>query len=308
MSNNGHISGLHTEQVNTTTVDIDTLTTVDMLRRINDLDVMVPVRVRDELESIAAAVDLVVERFMDGGRLIYVGAGTSARLGWMDAAECPPTYGVAPDKVTCVMAGGNDAVFSPAEDAEDHEEYAVRDLKAFGLTSADVVMAIASSGRTPYCIGALRYAGELGAGRIALSCNKGAVMSRYAEVAIEVDTGPEAIMGSTRMKGGTAQKLVLNMISTTSMIKTGRVYKNLMVGTRGVNCKLSDRVIRIFSEATGNGDAAHARQVLEAAGGSVKSAIVMELTGTGYDAAVDALDRAGGFVREALRLLSSDEH
>jgi N-acetylmuramic acid 6-phosphate etherase len=298
---------LHTEQVNPATADLDTLSTLDMVRRMNQLDCAVPFSVGEAAEAIAQAVDLVADRLRAGGRLVYVGAGTSGRLGFMDAAECPPTFGVAPDRVSCIIAGGRDAVFQAKERVEDDAVQAGLDLAAFGLSPADVVLALASSGRTPYCIGALQYAAGIKAARIALSCNKPARLSAYAEVAIEIDSGAEAIMGSTRLKAGTAQKMVLNMISTLAMLRCGHVYKNLMVNVRGFNTKLNNRMLRIFAAATGNPDLAAAEQRLAEADGSLKTAIVMELAGVARQQAEDALARQDGFVRAALIQLQQSE-
>jgi N-acetylmuramic acid 6-phosphate etherase len=295
---------LRTEHVHPLTSELDQLDTLAMVRLMNQLDHEVPVRVREAGESIARAVERVVKGFKSGGRLVYVGAGTSARIGFMDAAECPPTFGVPQDQVTCIMAGGREAVFQAKEQVEDHPEQAAKDLAAFGLRQADVVMAITSSGRTPYCIGALQYASSIGAGRIGLSCNKNARLSPYAEVAIEVDTGPEALMGSTRLKAGTAQKMVLNMVSTLSMVRMGYVYKNLMVNVKGFNTKLSSRMLRIFAEATGNTDPVRAKHLLEQAG-SLKTAIVMELSGATQEQAEEALEQNTGFVRNTLEDLLS---
>lgn len=294
---------LHTEQVNPLTADLDSLGTEDMVRLMNRLDQEVPVRVGEAAAAIARAIDLVVSRFKAGGRLVYTGAGTSGRLGFMDAAECPPTFGVAPDQVTCVMAGGRDAVFKARELAEDDTDQAKNDLIAFGLKTQDVVLAIASSGRTPYCIGALQYAASIGAGTVSLSCNQNARLSQFAEVAIEIDSGPEAVMGSTRLKAGTAQKLVLNMISTLAMVRMGHVYKNLMVNVRGFNTKLSNRMLRIFAEATGNRDPERARSLLAETDGSLKLAIVMELSGATQAQAREALEAHDGYVRAALQSL-----
>jgi N-acetylmuramic acid 6-phosphate etherase len=294
---------LQTEQVNPLTADLDSLDTEAMVRLMNRLDQEVPVRVGAEAATIARAIDLVVSRFKTGGRLVYTGAGTSGRLGFMDAAECPPTFGVAPDQVTCVMAGGREAVFKARELTEDDADQAKNDLTAFGLKSRDVVLAIASSGRTPYCIGALQYAASIGAGTIALSCNKNARLSQFADVAIEVESGPETVMGSTRLKAGTAQKLVLNTISTLSMVRMGHVYKNLMVNVRGFNTKLKSRMLRIFAEATGNRDPERARSLLAETDGSLKLAIVMELSGSSLEQAAEALKAHGGYVRDALKSL-----
>jgi N-acetylmuramic acid 6-phosphate etherase len=266
----------------------------------NTLDQDVPRQVGAEAETIARAIDLVVAHLRIGGRLIYAGAGTSGRLGILDASECPPTFGVSPDLISGIIAGGQEAIFRAMEGVEDDEDQAANDLAARSLTSRDVVLAIASSGRTPYCVGALQYAAQVGAGRISLSCNKQARLSAFAEVAIEVDSGPEVITGSTRLKAGTAQKLVLNMISTLSMVQLGHVYKNLMVGTRGINVKLDHRVLRLFMEATGTSDPKRAHQLLAEADGSLKTAIVAELAGVGVVLANQALAAENGHVRNAL--------
>lgn len=298
---------LRTEQSNPLSADLDILSTREMVRLMNSLDQEVPRQVGAETESIARAVDLVVARLRNGGRLIYAGAGTSGRLGILDASECPPTFGVSPDLVSGIIAGGQEAIFRAMEGVEDDEKQAANDLAARSLTSRDVVLAIASSGRTPYCIGALQYAAQVGAGRISLSCNKHARLSEFAEVAIEVDSGPEIITGSTRLKAGTAQKLVLNMISTLSMVQLGHVYKNLMVGTRGINVKLDHRVLRLFMEATGNKDPKQARQRLAEADGSLKTAIVAELAGVGVDEAARTLQAENGRVRNALARLGQKQ-
>lgn len=295
---------LRTEQSNPLTADLDTLSTLDMVRRMNTLDQEVPRQVGAETVPIARAIDLVVARLRTGGRLIYAGAGTSGRLGILDASECPPTFGVSPELISGIIAGGQEAIFRAMEGVEDDEDQAANDLAARSLTARDVVLAIASSGRTPYCIGALKYAAQIGAGRISLSCNKHARLSEFAEVAIEVDSGPETITGSTRLKAGTAQKLVLNMISTLSMVQLGHVYKNLMVGTRGINVKLDHRVLRLFTEATGNADLKHARSLLAEADGSLKTAIVAELAGVGVGEAAQALLSENGHVRNALSRLA----
>ncbi|MEA4890654.1 MAG: N-acetylmuramic acid 6-phosphate etherase [Clostridiaceae bacterium] len=298
---------LQTEQINPLTRNLDTMSTLEMVQTMNRLDREVPQKVGEEAAAIAQAIDMVVYHFKAGGRLIYAGAGTSGRLGILDASECPPTFGVSPDLVSGIIAGGQDAVFKAMEGVEDREEQAVADLEARRLSAKDVVLAIASSGRTPYCIGALKYAAITGAGRIALSCNKHALLSRYAEIVIEVESGPEIIMGSTRLKAGTAQKMVLNMISSLSMVKMGHVYQNLMVGTRGINQKLSRRVLRIFTEATGNPDLEHAARMLEAAGGVIKTAIVMELMSVSRKIAEQALQNTNGYVRQALLYISGQQ-
>jgi N-acetylmuramic acid 6-phosphate etherase len=298
-----NLSLLRTEESNPLSADLDMLSTLDMVRLMNTLDQDVPRQVGAEAETIARAIDLVVAHLRIGGRLIYAGAGTSGRLGILDASECPPTFGVSPDLISGIIAGGQEAIFRAMEGVEDDEDQAANDLAVRSLTSRDVVLAIASSGRTPYCVGALQYAAQVGAGRISLSCNKQARLSAFAEVAIEVDSGPEVITGSTRLKAGTAQKLVLNMISTLSMVQLGHVYKNLMVGTRGINVKLDHRVLRLFMEATGTSDPKRAHQLLAEADGSLKTAIVAELAGVGVVLANQALAAENGHVRNALMRL-----
>lgn len=270
---------LHTEQRNPKTCGIGNMDTLSILERINDEDQTVAVAVRKALGAVAQAVELIVPRMRQGGRIVYVGAGTSGRLGFMDAAECGPTYGVSIDTVTCVMAGGREAVFDPKEANEDDANQAKEDLKAWGLKPLDTVVAVAASGRTPYCIGALDYAREIEAGAVSISCNADAIMSGHAQVAVEADTGSEVIMGSTRMKAGTAQKMIMNMLSTTVMVKLGRTYDNLMVCLNANNQKIGNRVIRLFNEAAGLDSAEHAKEMLSAAGGKLTLALLMEKTG-----------------------------
>ncbi len=283
------ISLLHTEQRNPETQKIDCVSTREMLEMINREDQKVAGCVHAVLDDVARAVDIIVPRMRKGGRIVYVGAGTSGRLGYLDASECPPTYGVSPEIVSCVMAGGRDAVFSAREGVEDCPVQAVEDLKAHGLTTLDTVVAVSASGRTPYCVGALDYAREIGAGAIAVSCNKDSVMGRHADISIEPDTGAEAIMGSTRMKAGTAQKMILNMISTSVMVQMGRTCGNLMVCLHCKNEKISNRIIRLFQEATGCKDAAHASDMIARAQGDTAVAVLMERTGCSYEAALLAM-------------------
>lgn len=299
------IATLRTEQRNPETRGIAALPTLDMLRMINDLDQTVALAVRQALPQIARAVELVVDGLARGGRLVYVGAGTSGRLGFMDAAECGPTYGV--DSVRCVMAGGRDAVFQAQERLEDEERLAAKDLRAFGLTAADVVVAAAASGRTPYCIAALDYAARIGAGRVSISCNPGAVLSEHAQIGIEVDTGPEAIMGSTRMKAGTAQKLVMNMISTAAMIRLGRTYDNLMIKLDCKNQKGRNRAERLLMEAVGWEDPDHAKAALDRADGSVEVAALMALAGVTAARAREALAACGEHFQDALAWLAAGQ-
>lgn len=295
---------LTTEKINPGTEEIDTWDTEQVLQCINQLDQEVPMKVAQAIPQITTAVEYILERFNKGGRLVYVGAGTSGRIGNMDAVECPPTYGIARDRISALIAGGKDALVNANEGIEDSAERAANDLKEFGLKERDVVLVIASSGRTPYCVGALKYATAIGAGTVSLACNLLAVISRHAQVAIEVDTGPEAIMGSTRMKGGTAQKLVLNMISTSIMIRTGKVYRNLMVNIQGTNEKLRKRVKHIVKLATGLQDEAAVDELLLRADDNLKVAITMALGKVDAAQALEALREHDGYVRRALGSLS----
>ena len=280
--------------------DLDTLSVPEILQIMNQEDRCVAVAVTQELPHTAEAIELIFGRFKTGGRLIYVGAGTSGRLGVLDAAECPPTFGVPDTMVQGVIAGGPRALVSSAEAVEDQEEAGSTDLAARGCCETDAVVAISASGRTPYCIGALRYAAQVGAARIALVCNTDSPMSKEAEVTIAPIVGPEVIMGSTRLKAGTAQKMVLNMLSTVSMIKMGKVYGNLMVDLNPTNNKLIDRARRIVMLATG-ADNSQATRALTACGYDAKVAIVMILTGSTPKRARELLTAANGFVRAAVK-------
>ena len=270
---------LHTEQRNMDTVNIADVSTLEMVEMINREDQKVALAVKAVLKDVAAAVELIAPRIRKGGRAVYMGAGTSARIGFMDAAECPPTYGVPAETFSAIMAGGREAVFAPKDNKEDDMELAVQDLKAFGLTELDTVIAAAASGRTPYCISALDYARSIGAGAVAISCNPGSAMAAHADVAIEPDTGAEAILGSTRMKAGTAQKMVMNMLSTAVMIRCGRTCSNLMVCLKANNVKIRNRVIRLFKEASGCEDEAHILDMLAAADNQLDVALLMEKSG-----------------------------
>lgn len=295
------VSQLHTEQRNPNTIGIDRMSTAEILQKINDEDRTVAEKVREALPQVEKAVDLLVERMRTGGRMVYVGAGTSGRLGFMDAAECPPTYGVS-DRVACIMAGGQDAVFAAKESVEDDAVRAGQDLADWGLTEKDTVVAAAASGRTPYCIGALDYARSIGAGAICIVCNPNSEMAPHAQVAIEVDTGCEVIMGSTRMKAGTAQKMIMNMLSTTVMIRLGRTCDNLMVCLHAKNEKLINRVVRLYLEATGETDSARAEEALRAAHGRLDVAVLMQKTGADYEKAAQAMDERGDFGWALLKL------
>lgn len=293
-----------TEGRNNRTMDLDEFTVHELLTAMNDEDRLVPDAVRRVLPAVERTVDLAVSALRSGGRLIYQGAGTSGRLGVLDAAECPPTFGVSPGVVLGVLAGGDAAMFRSEEGAEDSAERGRDDLAALGLTAADVVIGIAASGRTPYVLGGLDYARSVGASTVALSCNPGAAISAHAEVAIEIDNGPEVLTGSTRLKAGTSQKLVLNMISTAAMVRTGKAFSNLMVDVAPSNVKLADRVVRIIGEATGCDEAA-ARAAADAAGGHAKTAIVMILADVDAPTARARLAAADGFVRAAIRSTES---
>ena len=300
-SNDKVIATLRTEQRSQETTGIASLPTLGILEKINDMDQTVAPAVRKVLSQAVPAVELIAEKIKAGGRLVYVGAGTSGRLGFMDAAECAPTYGT--DRVCCVMAGGREAVFRAQEAREDESYLAVNDLKSMELSSSDVVFAIAASGRTPYCIAALDYAAEIGAASISLSCNRDAVMSRHAKISIELETGPEVVMGSTRMKAGTAEKMVMNMISTAVMIRLGRTYDNLMIKLDCKNRKGRNRAARLFLEATGGDNIAYARKALETSGGSLEIAVLVELTGATVDQAKEALEKFNNHFSNALNWL-----
>ncbi|RDI69131.1 N-acetylmuramic acid 6-phosphate etherase [Nocardia pseudobrasiliensis] len=291
---------LTTEAVDPSTVDLDTMPVERLLRTMNAADTSVAPAVAQAIPQIARAVERVVAARRTGGRMLYVGAGTSGRIGVLDASECPPTFGTDPGEVLGIIAGGPTALTRSVEGAEDDAERAAVDLAAVELNATDVVIALAASGRTPYAIGALRYARSVGAGTVAVSCNRGAEMSTDADIAIEIATGPEVLTGSTRLKAGTAQKLVCNMISTAVMVRSGKVYGNLMVDLNPSNVKLRDRARRIVSEATGV-DTAAAAALLDAADGHSKTAIVMQLTGVDAEQARRLLRDAHGFVRTAVR-------
>ena len=295
------IKDLITEGRNPRTLDLDVLTTEEILLLINEEDRGVPYAVAKEIPYIAEAVEILVETFKRGGRLFYVGAGTSGRLGMLDAAECPPTYGTDPEMIQGIIAGGYKALVWAQEGAEDSREDGARDLRERGVTSGDVVMGIAASRRTPYVLGALEYARSVGARTLFLTCIPREELNVEVDVAICPVVGPEVVMGSTRMKSGTAQKLVLNMLTTAAMIKLGKVYGNMMVDLQATSQKLVERSKRVVMMVTGV-DYEEAEGLLKEAGGHVKTAIVMILAGVGAFEARELLERAGGFVRRALEL------
>lgn len=290
---------LTTETRNAASTDLDTLPVADLLALMNEEDHRVAAAVRAALPQIEAAVHAVATAFRRGGRLIYLGAGTSGRLGVLDAVECPPTFDTDPTQVIALIAGGDGAFVQAVEGAEDSPELASADLARIGLTPVDVVLGIAASGRTPYVIGGLDFARATGATTVSVVCNLGADVSAHADIAIEVDNGPEILTGSTRLKAGTSQKMILNMISTAAMVQTGKVFGNLMVDLRPTNAKLVTRAKRIVMTATGV-DNATAERAYEAAGRQAKTAIVMILAECDRPAAEARLRHADGFVRGAI--------
>jgi N-acetylmuramic acid 6-phosphate etherase len=292
---------LMTEQVNPRTKNIDQKSTEDLLALINAEDQTVPHAVAKVIPAIAQAVDGIVERMKQGGRLFYVGAGTSGRLGVLDASECPPTYGTAPDLVQAIMAGGESAVFRSAEGVEDREDMGREAIREKGITQLDSIIGIAASGRTPYVIGAVKEARQSGALTICLINNSAGILRELTDISIIPEVGPEVIMGSTRMKAGTSQKLVINMISTSVMIKLGKVYGNLMVDLKPSNQKLIHRATRIISLATGI-DHEKAYEYLLQSDKNPKTAIVMIKTNSSKEEAKALLDQAHGNVSKALQL------
>lgn len=290
---------MQTESQNPRSAQLDTLPTLEILRVINDEDQTVALAVQRALPEIARAVDAVVAAFEADGRLFYTGAGASGRTGVIDAVECLPTYSVPPEKVQGVLAGGEGAMMRSVEGAEDDAEQGQRDLAERGLTGADVVIGIAASGTTPYVLGALGYARSLGCVTVGISCNAPAPVLNAADIPIALLTGPEVVAGSTRMKAGTAQKMALNMISTASMVRLGKVYGNLMVDVQPTNQKLVERSLRIIGQITGT-DRLTAQRLLEASGRRVKLAIVMGKLGVEAEEGQRLLDAAGGYLRKVI--------
>ena len=290
---------LVSESRNPATTQIDLMSSGQILAVINGEDRRVPEAVERVLPEIAATVDRIVEAFKAGGRLVYFGAGTSGRLGVLDASECPPTFGVPPEMVVGLIAGGDRALRHPVEGAEDSVEGGRNDLANIGLSAKDVVVGIAVSGRTPYVIGGLAYAREIGATSVALSCNPKSTIAEMADIAISPVVGPEVITGSTRLKSGTAQKLILNMLTTASMVRIGKAYQNLMVDLSVSNEKLAARATRMIVEVIGC-SREEAEDYLAQSGNNVKLAILIGLTGMGRDDAAAALARADGFLRRAI--------
>lgn len=297
---------LTTEGRNINTIDIDKLDTLGIITLINEEDKKVAYAVENAKKDIAKAVDEIANRLSNGGRLIYIGAGTSGRLGIVDASECPPTFGVDFELVQGLIAGGYEAIFKAVEGAEDDGELGKKDLLKINLTSKDVVCGIAASGRTPYVIGAMNYAKEIGAAVICVTMNPESEMSKIADYPISVVVGPEVIMGSTRMKAGTAQKMVLNMLTTATMIKLGKVYSNLMVDVKATNEKLVARAKRIVMIATG-ADENTASRILDETNYDVKLSIFMVLTGLEKEKAIEILEKNCGYIQKALEYINNEK-
>lgn len=294
-----NLGELTTEARNPRSAGLDAMDTRQLMELMNDEDQTVALAVRAALPEITAAVDLIAESLRSGGRLIYVGAGTSGRLGLLDAVECPPTFDTDSEQVTALLAGGNGAFLQAVEGAEDDLETAAADIDGLEVGPDDTVVGITASGRTPYVIAALRQARGHGARTVALACNTDSLTGREAEVAIEVATGPEVLTGSTRLKAGTAQKMVCNMLSTGAMVRIGKTYGNFMVDMRPTNDKLVDRARRIVAAATGS-DEETAAEALTAAGGRTKVAVVMLLAGVDAALAEQLLERSSGSVSAAV--------
>ncbi|MBS4192449.1 N-acetylmuramic acid 6-phosphate etherase [Bacillus sp. FJAT-49705] len=293
------LSTLMTEQSNNRSKEIDQLSTMEIVELMNNEDQTVAISVKKVLPQISLAIELIYSSLSNDGRLIYIGAGTSGRIGILDASECPPTFCTPHEMVQGIIAGGRDAVFTAVEGAEDGREAGAQDLMEKQLTKLDVVVGIAASGRTPYVMGALEYASHLGAKTIALSCNENAEISQYADLAIEVVVGPEILTGSTRLKSATAQKMVLNMLTTATMIKLGKVYGNLMVDLHASNNKLVERARNIVKNIT-NVSYEEAAEILMNTDHKVKPAIVMLLANVSLEEANELLDLTDGFVHKAI--------
>ncbi|MGI6173478.1 MAG: N-acetylmuramic acid 6-phosphate etherase [Christensenellales bacterium] len=293
------LSGIATEARNPETTNLDTYSAYEIAQAMNREDGRVPIAIEKALPEIARAISMVEEVFLSGGRLFYIGAGTSGRLGVLDASECPPTFGVPRDMVIGIIAGGDSAIRTPAEGAEDNFALAEKDLTEHALCARDCVIGIAASGRTPYVLGGLKYAKSIGCKTGAISCSPNSAIGAVVDIAIEVSLGAEVLTGSTRLKAGTAQKCILNMISTGAMVRIGKCYQNLMVDVVQSNEKLRARAEGIVMEATG-ADRETARKALDAADGHAKTAIVMLLTNTSFEEAKALLEAANGRVRGAI--------
>ena len=293
------LSTLITEQRNPNSMHVDSLSALEIVQLMNKEDKQVPLAIEKCLPQIAQAVECIVAAFQQGGRLVYIGAGTSGRLGVLDASECPPTFGVSPEMVKGIIAGGECALRHPIEGAEDSKAQAVIDLQTIQFSSKDVLVGIAASGRTPYVIGALEYAKSLGSVTVSIASNPNSAMANIVDIAIDTVVGPEVLTGSSRLKSGTAQKLVLNMLTTASMILMGKCYQNLMVDVQASNEKLKARAIRIVMQAT-DCDKAIAEETLKQADQNAKLAIMMILSGLGRAQAEALLEKHQGKLQLAL--------
>ena len=294
------LSTLITEQRNPNSINVDSLSALEIVQLMNEEDKQVPLAIEKCLPQIAQAVERIVAAFQQGGRLVYIGAGTSGRLGVLDASECPPTFGVSPEMVKGIIAGGERALRHPIEGAEDSKTQAVVDLQTIQFSSKDVLVGIAASGRTPYVIGALEYAKSLGSVTVSIASNPNSAMANIVDIAIDTVVGPEVLTGSSRLKSGTAQKLVLNMLTTTSMILMGKCYQNLMVDVQASNEKLKVRAIRIVMQAT-DCDKALAEETLKQADQNAKLAIMMILSGLDRAQAEALLEKHQGKLQLALK-------
>ncbi|MCM3708980.1 N-acetylmuramic acid 6-phosphate etherase [Sporosarcina luteola] len=299
------LSLLTTERSNPKTLRLDEMSIADILKTMNEEDQTVAIAVRQVIPQIEKTVEKVVEAFRNGGRLLYVGAGTSGRIGVMDAVECPPTFGTSPDLVKAVLAGGEGAMYEAVEGAEDDEALGAKDLADLHINGQDVIIGIAASGRTPYVKGALVYANSCGATTVSLSNNENSLISNFADIPIEVITGPEILTGSTRLRAATSHKMVLNMISTTAMVKTGKVYQNLMVDVNASNFKLRERAKKMVCTIT-EMDEDKAESVLQQTSYNVKQAIVMILAEVDQAQASALIEAADGFVGKAVKLASTE--
>ncbi len=295
-----NLAGLSTETRNPNTMELDRMTPLEIVTVMNREDARVPEAIRPALPNIARCVEWAAKSIESGGRLIYMGAGTSGRLGVLDAAECPPTFGVSPETVVGLIAGGDRAFLKAVEGAEDSRELGEEDLRRLGLTPKDTVVGIAASGRTPYVLGGLHYAGTVGCHTAAISCNPGSPIGKAAQLAIEVVPGPECLTGSTRLKAGTAQKLILNMISTATMVRCGKTYENLMVDVVPSNEKLRVRAENIVMEAA-SVTREQAQEALRQSHDRVKTAILMLLIGCGPEEAEARLEKTNGHIRQAMK-------
>ena len=294
------LSTLITEQRNPNSMHVDSLSALEIVQLMNQEDKQVPLAIEKCLPQIAQAVECIVAAFQQGGRLVYIGAGTSGRLGVLDASECPPTFGVSPEMVKGIIAGGERALRHPIEGAEDSKSQAVVDLQTIQFSSKDVLVGIAASGRTPYVIGALEYAKSLGSVTVSIASNPNSAMANIVDIAIDTVVGPEVLTGSSRLKSGTAQKLVLNMLTTASMILMGKCYQNLMVDVQASNEKLKARAIRIVMQAT-DCDKALAEETLKQADQNAKLAIMMILSGLDRAQAEALLEKHHGKLQLALK-------